>query len=121
MTNNISRRGFLAATTALAASTALATDLLARPQVLRLTAEARAIDIDGRAATVLGLLNDQGRHGLILEPGQRFQVALRNDLDEETRMTLSWGPVPPRAPSKHLHYDQAPRRMLRRFAASDWH
>lgn len=94
MTNIISRRGFLAATTALAASTALASDLLARSQALRLTAKARTIDIDGRAATVLGLLNDQGGHGLILEPGQRFEVALRNDLDEDT--IIHWhGQIPP--------------------------
>ncbi|MDZ4135939.1 MAG: multicopper oxidase domain-containing protein, partial [Paracoccaceae bacterium] len=56
----------------------------------------RTLDIDGRAATVCGLENAAGGQGLILDPGQRFAVDLRNDLDVET--IFHWhGLIPPNA------------------------
>ncbi|GGA43436.1 multicopper oxidase family protein [Pelagibacterium lentulum] len=120
MTNHISRRGFLAVTAAMAAATTLPVQILAQSSALRLTAGTRTIDVDGRAATVFGLLNERGGHGLILEPGQRFEVALRNDLDVDT--IIHWhGQIPPNdqdgvphmpmpvlAPGETRHYDFDP-------------
>lgn len=62
----------------------------------RLRATTRTLDINGRAATVNGLLNSAGGQGLILEPGQRFQVDVVNELAEET--IIHWhGQIPPNA------------------------
>lgn len=61
---------------------------------LRLSASRRTIDVKGRAATVSGLMNSTGGSGLILDPGQRFQVEVSNDLAEET--IVHWhGQIPP--------------------------
>ncbi len=96
MTNNFSRRGFLAASAALAASTALPRMAFAQTTPLTLTATTRVLEIDGKAATVFGLTNGNGGQGLILDPGQRFRVDLTNDLDIET--IIHWhGQLPPNA------------------------
>ncbi len=93
MTPNLTRRGFIAASAAMAASTAL--PRLAEAQsVLSLTATSRVLDIDGKAATVYGLVNAAGGQGLILDPGQRFRVDLTNHLDQDT--IIHWhGQRPP--------------------------
>ncbi len=94
MTNKLSRRGFLAATAALAASTALPRMAFAQAVPLSLNATTRVLDIDGKAATVFGLTNGNGGQGLILDPGQRFRVDLTNNLDVET--IIHWhGQLPP--------------------------
>ena len=63
---------------------------------LLLTATSRTLDIDGRAATVWGLVNAQGGSGLTLDPGQRFRVDLTNALDVDT--IIHWhGQIPPNA------------------------
>lgn len=54
----------------------------------------RVIDVNGRAATVFGLTQPDGTHGLITEVGRRFRVRLENGLDEET--LIHWhGLTPP--------------------------
>ncbi|MFV0383066.1 multicopper oxidase family protein [Paracoccus sp. (in: a-proteobacteria)] len=88
---NFSRRGFLAAGAAGLGLAAMPRMPVAQTAPLSLTATTRVLDIQGRAATVLGL----GK-GLVLEPGQRFRVDLRNDLDQPT--LIHWhGQTPPNA------------------------
>ncbi|NCO17424.1 MAG: multicopper oxidase domain-containing protein, partial [Alphaproteobacteria bacterium] len=90
----ISRRGFMAATAALAASTALPRLAQAQAAPLTLRAATRTLDVEGRAATVYGLINGGGGGGLVLDPGQRFRVDLTNALDVET--IIHWhGQIPP--------------------------
>ncbi|MDZ4096196.1 MAG: multicopper oxidase family protein [Paracoccaceae bacterium] len=121
MTHALTRRGFLAASAALAGTTALPRFARAQSTALTLTAATRTLDIDGRAATVYGLLNGTGGSGLTLDPGQRFAVDLTNDLDVET--IIHWhGQIPPNVqdgvpglpmplltPGESRGYDYAPR------------
>lgn len=63
---------------------------------MRLTAATRTLNIDGRAATVYGLINQNGTPGLILDPGQRFALDLTNAPD--TKTLIHWhGQIPPNA------------------------
>ena len=90
------RRGVLAASAAMAATMTLPRLAFGQTTPQTLTATSRVIEIDGRAATVYGLTNAAGGQGLILDPGQRFQVDLINDLDVET--IIHWhGQLPPNA------------------------
>ncbi len=96
MTHLISRRSFLAASTAATAAMLLPARVLAAPEAITLFATTRTIEVGGRAATVMGLVNAQGGLGLTLEPGQRFRVDLTNALDRET--IVHWhGQIPPNA------------------------
>ena len=96
MRHDLTRRGFLAASAALAATTALPRLSFAQGAPLSLTAATRVIEVGGRAATVMGLTNGSGKQGLILDPGQRFRVDLTNALEEET--IIHWhGQIPPNA------------------------
>jgi FtsP/CotA-like multicopper oxidase with cupredoxin domain len=64
------------------------------PPARTLKAVKRTLDIKGKAASVYGLVRDDGGHGLILEPGQSFNVALTNQLSEQT--LIHWhGLTPP--------------------------
>ena len=87
---------------------------------MSLRATTRIIEVNGRAATVKGLLNSTGRPGLVLDPGTRFHVDLTNDLAEET--IVHWhGQIPPNAqdgvsntnlmiaPGESRTFDFAPR------------
>jgi len=93
----ISRRGFLAAS----ASAALLPLVPARVRAATapdrtLVAEPRTIEVQGRAATVFGLRNAQGRSGLVIEPGERMAFTLTNALPEAT--SIHWhGQLPPHA------------------------
>ena len=51
---------------------------------LKLAAVSRTIDVNGRAATVFGLLGSDGKPGLNLIAGETNPVALSNNLSEET-------------------------------------
>ena len=116
----ISRRGFLAASAAMAATFSMPGAACAQNAPLALRAASRTLDIDGRAATVMGLLGPDGRPGLTLDPGQRFAVRLENQLDVET--LIHWHgqippnaqdgiphlPMPPLAPGESRDYDFAP-------------
>jgi FtsP/CotA-like multicopper oxidase with cupredoxin domain len=57
-------------------------------------AGSRIIEVNGRAATVFGLTQPNGSHGLVAQAGQRFRVNLENHLKEET--LIHWhGLTPP--------------------------
>lgn len=88
----ISRRGFLAASAA-ALSVAALPRMAFGQTPLSLRATTRVLDIEGKAAKVLGLEGPNGQ-GLVLDPGQRFQVELTNGLDMPT--LIHWhGQIPP--------------------------
>lgn len=94
MKHDMTRRGFLAASLAMAATPALPRRVFAQDRPLSLTAMTRVIEVGGRAATVMGLENGAGKQGLVLDPGQRFRVELTNALEEET--LIHWhGQIPP--------------------------
>ena len=95
----LSRREFLATAAAASATSALPA-LLAPIRKARaatattLHAATRVIEVNGRAATVFGLMQPDGQHGLATEAGQRFDVRLENRLDEHT--LIHWhGLTPP--------------------------
>lgn len=93
---SFSRRGFLAATAATAATFALPARVRAQSSRRSLTATTRTIEVRGKAATVWGLLDGTGRSGLVLDPGQRFVVDLTNTLPEPT--IIHWhGQIPDNA------------------------
>ena len=93
---SLSRRGFLAASSATAASLILPARVRAQSARMSLTATTRTLDIKGRAATVWGLMDGTGRSGLVLDPGQVFAVDLKNTLAEPT--IIHWhGQIPPNA------------------------
>jgi len=59
-----------------------------------LRATRRVIEVNRKAATVFGLNQPDGRHGIVAEAGQRFHVQLVNELDEHT--LVHWhGLTPP--------------------------
>lgn len=92
----LSRRGFLAASAAIGAPLFLPLPLRAAPAARQLRATTRTLDVAGRAITVKGLLDDNGRSGLILDPGEAFRIDLLNELDTAT--SLHWhGQIPPNA------------------------
>ncbi|MBI1219852.1 MAG: multicopper oxidase domain-containing protein [Rhodobacteraceae bacterium] len=92
----LSRRGFLVASAASAASLLIPARIRAATGPLTLRAETRVLDIDGRAATLWGLTNGSGTQGLTLAPGERFRVDLTNALAEPT--LIHWhGQIPPNA------------------------
>jgi len=95
----ISRRQFLASTAAIGLSGAVPSPLglhgsarAAAPNILR--AETRVIDIAGRAATVFGIVQPDGTHGLYAQAGADFRVRLENALGAPT--LIHWhGLTPP--------------------------
>ena len=80
------RRGFLMAggAAALVAGSALVNGLLSQSGTIRLAAERRVIEVNGRAAIVGGLRQPNGTLGARLRADDRFRVALENRLDEPT-------------------------------------
>ena len=90
-------------------------------QAIELAVERRTIEVNGRAASVYGLVQPNGRHGVILEPGERFRAALRNGIAKDnlvhwhgqTPPTEQDGvpdvSQPPLKPGGVYHYDYAPR------------
>ena len=92
----LTRRGFLAASAALSAPLILPRPLLAATPARQLRATTRTLDIAGRAVTVQSILDDQGRSGVFLDPGEAFRVDLVNELPVDT--ILHWhGQIPPNA------------------------
>ncbi|SDF43240.1 Multicopper oxidase with three cupredoxin domains (includes cell division protein FtsP and spore coat protein CotA) [Celeribacter baekdonensis] len=92
--NTFSRRGFLAASASAIAAVQMPHSAIAQSLApFKLSATTRTLDIDGQAATVLGLAGPGGQ-GLTLNPGQRFRVDLTNTLDVGT--IIHWhGQIPP--------------------------
>jgi FtsP/CotA-like multicopper oxidase with cupredoxin domain len=94
MKHLLSRRGFLAASSASLLAPSLPTPALASPNRRSLLATTRTLDIDGRAATVFGLLNETGQAGLWFDEGERFSVRLDNETGQST--LIHWhGQIPP--------------------------
>ena len=93
----LSRRQFLAFGTAATMSATFAAAFAGRaspstPTVLRV--EHRTLDVSGRPASVFGILQPGGHHGLTLDPGHRFNIKLENRLGEPT--LVHWhGQTPP--------------------------
>jgi FtsP/CotA-like multicopper oxidase with cupredoxin domain len=125
MIQNFSRRRFLASSATLAAGlgmvgTSTPPALAGAP--MKLHAVRRSIEVNGKAASVFGLIGPDGRSGLALDPGQRFNLALANEIDEA--LIVHWhgqtpspdqdgvtdtGYAAPIAPGKQQDYDFAPR------------
>src|SRR6185295_12253436 len=92
--NRISRRRFLAASATAAVAGLSARSSHAHPGSTELRATRRVIEVNRKAATVFGLNQPDGRHGIVAEAGQRFHVQLVNELDEHT--LVHWhGLTPP--------------------------
>lgn len=96
--HHVSRRQFLASTAGIGALGAVPSLLITRPAraaaVATIRVGTRVIEVKGRAATVFGLTQPDGTHGLITEVGQQFRVRLENHLAEET--LIHWhGLTPP--------------------------
>ena len=81
----LTRRNFLATSTALAA-TGLAGPI--RAAAPGLTVASRQIEVLGRAATVYGITNAAGGNGLILREGDRFDGTVQNL--SGTDLVLHW-------------------------------
>jgi len=83
MNHVISRRRFLASTASLAAGLGVLGISPARAAAaVTLRAVRRSIEVNGKAASVFGLLGPDNRSGLVLDPGARFNLALANEIDE---------------------------------------
>ncbi|MFC5039120.1 multicopper oxidase family protein [Tianweitania sediminis] len=95
----LSRRQFVAGTAAIGGLAAAPSLLLpetpaSAASLTTIRAGTRVIEVNGRPATVFGLMQPDGRHGLVLDAGQRFQVRLDNQTGEDT--TIHWhGLTPP--------------------------
>lgn len=102
MTLSVARRSLLAASAAAVAGLSLPRAVWAQaaplpdPAVTRLTVERRMLEVQGRAASVFGIRQPDGAHGLTLAPGRRFRVDLHNNSSEDT--IIHWhGQTPPYA------------------------
>ncbi|GAB2174493.1 multicopper oxidase family protein [Dongia sp. agr-C8] len=126
MNQNFSRRRFLVSTATLGATLAAGIGLAgfpARAETARtLRAVRRTIEVNGKAASVFGLIGPDGRSGIALDPGERFNLALVNEIDEA--LIVHWhgqtpspdqdgvtdtGYVQPIAAGARQAYDFAPR------------
>jgi FtsP/CotA-like multicopper oxidase with cupredoxin domain len=93
------RRQFLLSAAALAAGATMPFPLAAPARAAAsasrtLRVATRTLDINGRAATVYGLTDASGRHGLTFGPDEPFRVDLENVLSEPT--IVHWhGLIPP--------------------------
>src|SRR4030088_2733404 len=97
----LTRRQILASGVALAGATPLlpTAQAAAVPESsaakLRLTADTRTLDVNGKPARVFGLTGPNGKPGITLSPGERFRVDLVNRAGTST--LIHWpGPSPPR-------------------------
>ncbi|MCC7048674.1 MAG: multicopper oxidase family protein [Alphaproteobacteria bacterium] len=117
-----SRRQVLGGALALAAGAiAPFNRVLGQPAPARLAVERRVIEVNGQPASVYGIRGPDGRPGLVLAPGQRFQVRLDNRAGLPT--LIHWhGQTPPLVqdgvpglsqpllqPDRSYDYDYAPR------------
>ena len=93
MFQQISRRRLMAGSVSLATLAAMPRlALAAAPRKLAVTR--RSLEVNGKAATVFGIVQPDGTSGLTLDPGQRFQVDLANDAGEAA--IIHWhGMTPP--------------------------
>ena len=125
MNQNFSRRRFLASSATLAAGLGmpgLSSSIARADGADTLRAVRRSIEVNGKAASVFGLVGPDGRSGLALDPGRRFDLALANEID--AALIVHWhgqtprpdqdgvadtGYVQPIAAGARQAYDFAPR------------
>ncbi len=97
MNNKHSRRWFLSAAVGTGLGTAIAPHFLQQKPLLAQSPDAgavtlkamrRTLDINGKAANVLGLIQPNGTQGLYAEVNQDFKVLLENTLTEPT--SIHW-------------------------------
>lgn len=94
MPEHLSRRAFLAGCATIGATVGMPTSpAWAETQQRRLIVERRTIEVLGKAAEVYGVTSASGGRGVVLEPGERFSVALENTLSEET--SIHWHGMTP--------------------------
>ncbi len=87
---NISRRGVLAGAAALSLSST------ARAMAPTILIQSRVLDVKGKPAKVFGIVGPNGKPGLEMLFGERFEFNLQNSLDEDT--AIHWhGLTPPTA------------------------
>jgi FtsP/CotA-like multicopper oxidase with cupredoxin domain len=94
----LSRRGLLTAAATLAGASYLAPLRFIHPALAAgpttITAGSRVLDVNGRSATVLGLRQPDGAHGLVIDVSQPFRVNLVNEIGQPT--LIHWhGLTPP--------------------------
>ena len=64
------------------------------PEAASLTVDRRAIEVNGKPASVFGIQREGGAPGLVLDPGERFKLTLQNKAGEQT--IVHWhGQTPP--------------------------
>lgn len=92
-----SRRRFLAAGAALGTvALAQAGRAASHADITELAIGTRTLEVKGKAAKVFGLLQPDGRHGLVMDAGDRFRVRLTNAAAEPA--LIHWhGLTPPNA------------------------
>lgn len=96
MTMNLTRRRLLGATIAAPAVLSLTGMPAQAAAPRRLVALRATLEVKGKPASVFGLRNAEGGHGLTLAPGERFAVDLLNQAGEDT--IVHWhGQTPPNA------------------------
>ncbi|MBA4099418.1 MAG: copper oxidase [Rhodospirillum sp.] len=89
----LSRRRFLATGAAMAACAPTAR-AASDASAVELAIATRTIEVKGKAATVFGLLQPNGAHGLAMNAGERFRVRLSNAVQEPA--LIHWhGLTPP--------------------------
>lgn len=96
MTTHFSRRGFLAATAAATMGGLISPrPIFAATQTpTNLTIERRILEVLGKPASVFGIRQPNGEHGLALDPGQRFLLNVDNRAGEDA--VIHWhGQTPP--------------------------
>jgi FtsP/CotA-like multicopper oxidase with cupredoxin domain len=90
---NVHRRSLLTSLTALAASPLAPRQSFAEP-VTVLDLQTRTIEVNGKAATVLGITQPDGTSGLVTDVALPFRVQVRNHLDR-TSLIHGHGLTPP--------------------------
>lgn len=88
----LTRRAFLASTTAFAASPAFP----AAPERTPLKIQRRTIEVNGKSASVFGIRQKDGTPGLVTEVGARFRVRVENELAEPS--LIHWHGLAPPSP-----------------------
>lgn len=91
----LTRRRFLqrAAATSFASGLLSGSATFAQPRAQTLTIGRRTIEVMGRAASVYGITDSEGRSGLIMDQEDGFDVRLINDTKDET--LLHWHGLTP--------------------------
>jgi len=99
MQENLSRRTFLKSASSLMFAGTIGKACAATPELnlddyVPLKITSRIIEVNGKSANVYGLLQNNGKHGLTVEPGKPFRVNLQNLINKPS--AIHWhGMHPP--------------------------